>query len=84
MCAEHASLLIQQTKLQQPYITTSLIERDRLLETLNTATQHIVAIAPAGYGKTTLIAQWLETTYTAHQIGWVSLDEWDNNPSIFL
>ncbi|MFX1266316.1 MAG: hypothetical protein ACFFH0_13100, partial [Promethearchaeota archaeon] len=38
--------------------------------------------APAGYGKTTLICQWLGQT--GHKIGWLSLDEMDNNLNRFF
>ena len=39
-------------------------------------------VAPAGYGKTTLLAQWAQ--HTAHRVGWVSLDQRDNDPAVLL
>jgi LuxR family maltose regulon positive regulatory protein len=42
----------------------------------------VCLVAPAGYGKTTLLAQW--TQRTAHRVGWVSVDERDNDPAVLL
>ena len=39
-------------------------------------------VAPAGYGKTTLLAQWAERNGQA--FAWVSLDERDNDPKVLL
>ena len=39
-------------------------------------------VAPAGYGKTTLLAQWAERNGQA--FAWVSLDERDNDPRVLL
>jgi len=39
-------------------------------------------VAPAGYGKTTLLAQWAERNGQA--FAWVSVDEKDNDPKILL
>jgi len=41
--------------------------------------------APAGFGKTTLIAEWVKQRKEAgHQVGWLSLDEYDNELARFL
>ena len=39
-------------------------------------------VAPAGYGKTTLLAQWAERNGQA--FAWVSVDEADNDPKVLL
>jgi LuxR family transcriptional regulator, maltose regulon positive regulatory protein len=39
-------------------------------------------VAPSGYGKTTLLAQWAERT--ARSFAWVSVDENDNDPKVLL
>ena len=39
-------------------------------------------VAPAGYGKTTLLSQWAERNGQA--FAWVSLDERDNDPKVLL
>ena len=41
----------------------------------------LAIVAPAGYGKTTLLAQWAERT---PRVGWVSLDDRDNDPAVLL
>jgi LuxR family transcriptional regulator, maltose regulon positive regulatory protein len=42
----------------------------------------ISVVAPAGYGKTTLLAQWAERG--GQSFAWVSLDERDNDPKVLL
>jgi LuxR family transcriptional regulator, maltose regulon positive regulatory protein len=42
----------------------------------------VCVVAPAGYGKTTLLVQWAQ--HTAHQVGWVSVDQRDNDPAVLL
>jgi LuxR family maltose regulon positive regulatory protein len=39
-------------------------------------------VAPAGYGKTTLLAQWAQRT--PQRVGWVSVDQRDNDPAVLL
>ena len=39
-------------------------------------------VAPAGYGKTTLLSQWAERNGQA--FAWVSVDEADNDPKVLL
>jgi LuxR family maltose regulon positive regulatory protein len=72
------------TKLHIPFQRQNLVPRLRLLETLNLGLAHrlILISAPAGYGKSTLIGEWIrETKLTA---AWVSLDEGDNDLARFL
>jgi len=40
----------------------------------------VSVVAPAGYGKTTLISQWAEANGQA--FAWVSVDERDNDPKV--
>ena len=42
----------------------------------------VSVVAPAGYGKTTLLSQWAERNGQA--FAWVSLDERDNDPKVLL
>src|SRR5207253_9915589 len=40
--------------------------------------------APAGFGKTTLLTEWLAAvSRDGPPVGWLSLDEADNDPSLF-
>jgi LuxR family transcriptional regulator, maltose regulon positive regulatory protein len=81
------SLPLLATKLHFPQARTSLIGRPRLVEQL-TALQFPgrrlgIISAPAGFGKTTLVVQWLENPQTWPAC-WVSLDARDNQPAVFF
>ena len=56
--------------------------RPKLLEHLDKTLHRKVTVlsAPAGYGKTTLLAQWLQADDPGSSFAWVSLDEQDNDP----
>ena len=58
------------------------VDRHRLLDLFDQATRRPVALiaAPAGYGKTTLTAQWLATGRGSRAAAWVSVDAADNDP----
>ncbi|MGD8398656.1 MAG: LuxR family transcriptional regulator, partial [Anaerolineae bacterium] len=73
-----------QTKLYIPPIRRELVSRPRLIERLNAGLNGCLTLvsAPAGYGKTTLVTQWLNSTKCPST--WLSLDESDNDPTRFL
>lgn len=73
------------TKLQIPPETRQTVQRNRLLDLLEPGvTQHKLTVlaAPAGYGKTTLLAQWARAA--GLPVAWLSLDAQDNDPERFL
>ncbi|MFN2229033.1 MAG: LuxR C-terminal-related transcriptional regulator [Anaerolineae bacterium] len=74
------------TKLYIPPSRPNLVARPRLLahldEGLNAGRRLALLSAPAGFGKTTLITEWV--CATAREIAWLSLDEGDNDPLHFL
>lgn len=72
------------TKLYIPSLRSYLISRPRLTERLLAASQSklILVCAPAGYGKTTLVIEWLKESEYLRT--WLSLDESDNDPRRFL
>ncbi len=72
------------TKLYMPPLRPEVVSRPRLLERLNEGLRrHLVLIsAPAGFGKTTLVSQWL--ALIERPAAWLSLDEGDNDPARFL
>lgn len=80
------------TKFHIPHSTSELVPRKRLVEVLNTglSLQHQLTLisAPAGYGKSTLVANWinsrLPTELTPVKFSWLSLDNGDNDPKRFL
>lgn len=81
-----ASIPLLQTKLNVPRSGSGLVARPRLTERLakGTAGRLTVVSAPAGFGKTTLLAQWLaDSTAEARGIAWVSLDPSENDPALF-
>lgn len=75
-------------KLQLPRLQKSLLPREHLLVLLDTGLDHKVTLisGPAGYGKTTLVSQWIaergvRTDFPCVAI--VTLDEGDNDPIRF-
>lgn len=72
------------TKLFVPQPGSRLVTRASLIEKLNEYHKYRMTLvsAPAGFGKTTIVAQWVAQLDS--QIAWLSLDEKDNDPFIFL
>jgi LuxR family maltose regulon positive regulatory protein len=71
------------TKLVIPTSPTALVPRARLSQPQpETGASVIFVCAPAGYGKTTLVASW--TASTRARVAWISLDADDNDPLRFL
>ena len=75
---------ILSTKLYYPSLQTSWVKRERLIGKLNEcfSAKLTIVSAPAGFGKTTLLSEWIEQS--KHKVGWVSLDSGDNDPKRFL
>jgi LuxR family maltose regulon positive regulatory protein len=70
------------TKLHPPLSSGGGVVRDRLLNALSQeANVHLVVLlAPAGYGKSTLMGQWMERIRQDDgQTSWLTLDEADND-----
>ena len=77
---------IVQTRLQPPNLRQDFVPRRRLLEILfQTVTSRRLTLisAPAGYGKTTLLAA-LPHLFPELSLAWLSLDVEDNDPAGFL
>ncbi|MFN8240271.1 MAG: LuxR C-terminal-related transcriptional regulator [Bacteroidales bacterium] len=72
------------TKLHIPPAGNNIVHRTELFEKLNTGLDRklILVSAPAGYGKTTLVSDWI-ARYNIHA-AWLSLDNGDNDPAVFL
>lgn len=70
-----------EAKLHWPPARPEWLTRQRLLDRIAGACEHPVTLvaAPAGYGKTILLTQWL--TQEQPRAAWVSLDAGDNDPS---
>ena len=72
-----------QTKFFVPSVRNNLVTRDRLVKHVeqNIHRKLTLICAPAGFGKTTLLAEWLKQTNSKYT--WLSLDEQDNELSRF-
>lgn len=79
---ERLSLL--RTKFYRPRAAGALIRRSRVYEILNNSLDRTLTLvsAPAGFGKTTLLSDWLDSCPLPS--AWLSLDEGDSNVGVFL
>ncbi|HEX7210460.1 MAG TPA: hypothetical protein VF241_06045, partial [Propionibacteriaceae bacterium] len=71
-----------EAKLRPPPPRPEWVTRSRLVDELENASQRPVTLiaAPAGYGKTTAVTQWLTSAAGPATTAWVSLDTADNDP----
>jgi LuxR family transcriptional regulator, maltose regulon positive regulatory protein len=75
------------TKLRPPRTPRELVARPRLLGRLERDPERRLTLlsAPAGFGKTTLLGEWVgNRAGGGRPVAWVSLDEGDNDPVRFL
>src|SRR5947209_12539175 len=72
------------TKLYLPRLRPNVVSRPRLLKRLNEGLHGKLTLisAPAGFGKTTLVSEWLAGCQ--RPAAWLSLDEGENDPTRFL
>src|SRR5512140_1723906 len=74
------------TKLYIPPPRSKIVLRPRLIEQLNAGLSSgrklTLISASAGFGKTTLVSEWLAGC--GRPVAWLSLDEGDNDPTDFL
>src|SRR6188508_302535 len=84
-----AGISLLETKLYVPRWRSGLVSRPRLVERLNQGIERKLTLvsAQAGFGKSTLLAEWLAATAAGERAAgwaaWVSLDETDNDPALF-
>jgi ATP/maltotriose-dependent transcriptional regulator MalT len=75
------------TRFRPPTFTRPTVPRQRILDRLGSGRRPKLALihAPAGYGKSTLAAQWAETlTRQGLTTAWLAIDSDDNNTVWFL
>lgn len=81
------SLHLLATKLALPPARSSLVPRPRLVSRFETAIAHnqrlLLVAAPAGFGKTTAVAEWVHSQ-DHRAVAWLALDDTDNQLSLFL
>jgi LuxR family transcriptional regulator, maltose regulon positive regulatory protein len=72
------------SKIRRPPIRPGTVRRSLLVEQLEAADSSpiVSVVAPAGFGKTTLLSQWAERN--GRSFAWVSVDEADNDPKVLL
>jgi len=75
-----------ETKLHVPRRRRGLVARPRLSERLSRGAESALTLvsAPAGFGKTTLLAEWLAAAPAdGRSAAWLSLDQRDSDPALF-
>ena len=75
-----------ETKLHVPKLRRGLVARPRLSERLSRGSESTLLLvsAPAGFGKTTLLTEWLaDASADRRSAAWLSLDQRDNDPVVF-
>ncbi|MEL7333798.1 MAG: LuxR C-terminal-related transcriptional regulator [Cyanobacteria bacterium J06560_2] len=77
-----SELPLLETKLYHPKWSAKRVSRPRLIGQMQPPRKLTLVCAPAGFGKTTLLAEWIATVPTG-DVAWVSLDQSDNNPATF-
>jgi LuxR family maltose regulon positive regulatory protein len=72
------------TKLYMPPYRSDMVPRQRLIEHLDAGLRGRVTLvsAPAGFGKTTLVSEWVQ--HVGRPAAWLSLDKNDNDITRFL
>jgi LuxR family maltose regulon positive regulatory protein len=82
VAAEAVSVLID-TKLNPPVLRDA-VDRPRLVRALMGSTERVKLIrAPAGWGKSTLVASWSRSPDEGRPFAWLALDESDDEPIRF-
>ena len=78
------SFEIHDLDLRPPALSEGLLERGYLVDRLASAhhARVVTLVAPAGYGKTTLMAHWMRST--SRPAAWLTLDFNDNDPVMLL
>jgi LuxR family transcriptional regulator, maltose regulon positive regulatory protein len=71
-----------ETKLHAPAARPDWVDRPELVQRLAATTARLVLVeAPAGFGKTTLVAQWRSALIGRRTFAWLSLDRGDDDPA---
>lgn len=80
-----ARAVLLATKLHVPAIGAQLVHRAALLDVLSAGRARKLTLlsAPAGWGKTTVLAQWASGAGENGRFAWLSLDAADNDPVWF-
>jgi ATP/maltotriose-dependent transcriptional regulator MalT len=72
--------VLLETKLRAPRVREEWVERAELVQYLASSTAKLILVdAPAGFGKSTLVAQWRAFAGQSRKFAWVSVDAGDND-----
>ena len=72
--------VLLETKLRAPRVRAEWVERTQLVQYLASSTAKLILVdAPAGFGKSTLMAQWRGVPGQSRKFAWVSVDAGDND-----
>lgn len=86
--ASAAAMSVLGTKIRPPSLRQGLVERRRLTDRVQGEIAHdarlVLIAAPAGFGKTTLLAQWLASADHERRVAWLALDASDTEVRRFL
>jgi LuxR family maltose regulon positive regulatory protein len=75
--------LLLEAKLSVPQLRSGSVSRAGLIEKARTSDCRVVGVtAPAGYGKSTLLAEW--ALAEDRRVAWVSLDRFDDDPAALV
>jgi LuxR family transcriptional regulator, maltose regulon positive regulatory protein len=78
-----AARQLLESKYRIPGRRSTAVDRPRLAERLGVALPRLTVLsAPAGFGKTTLLTEWLAAA-DPPTVAWISLDDRDNEPALF-
>jgi len=75
---------VADSRLLRPELPTAIVHRSQLIQTLEAGRNKkmTLVVAPAGYGKSTLVSDWLAHCDTPS--AWLTLDKDGNNLKLFL
>jgi LuxR family transcriptional regulator, maltose regulon positive regulatory protein len=75
--------LLLDAKFSAPRSRPDTVSRASLIEAARSCDRRVIAVtAPAGYGKSTFLAEWAQME--DRRVAWVSLDRFDDDPAILL
>ena len=77
-----SELPLLETKLYRPDWSADRVSRPRLIDRIHPQRKLSLISAPAGFGKTTLLAEWIAAVPN-RRVAWVSLDQSDHDPAVF-
>ena len=82
--ATASDALLREAKFSIPPARRGTVSRAHLIETARSNGHRVVGVtAPAGYGKSTLLAEWARVART-EDVAWISLDRFDDDPALLL